>query len=309
MWQKWQRGISTCRGRGALLIAPVIAVGVVMATWSAPASAGVVRVARGATLDGLAASLGVSPGSLAAANHLSNPDLILAGTTLVVPSGSSTSTGSGGAVTLTAGETLWSLSRQWGTTVTAIADANGISNPNQIFAGAQLRIPGSAGASASPAMEDTADVTPAVSPTGGTFPARLLAHPDRMALVPAFQRWAGTFGIPSSLLEAMCWWESGWQSSISSSTGAIGIGQLEPATVALMRARLGIPALDPWVPSDNIEMSAGFLAGLVRQAGGSAATALAYYYQGAKSVNQMGMFPFTRVYVQGILATVNAYSW
>lgn len=39
------------------------------------------------------------------------------------------------------GDTLSALAQRWGTTVTAIAGLNGISNPNLIFAGATIRIP------------------------------------------------------------------------------------------------------------------------------------------------------------------------
>jgi LysM repeat protein len=40
------------------------------------------------------------------------------------------------------GDTLWALSRRFGTTVEALARANGIANPNLIYAGANLKVPG-----------------------------------------------------------------------------------------------------------------------------------------------------------------------
>jgi LysM repeat protein len=271
------------------------------------AGAGVVHVPPGATLDGLAASLGVTAQELATLNHLTDPNHILAGSTLLVPG---TSPGAGaaaagatpGEILVAPGETLWSLSQQWGTTVDALAEANGIADPNLVLAGTELRVPGP-GAAAAGAP------TPAVSTAPGRFPPRLVAHADRVALAPVLAHWATAFGVPVPLFDAMCWWESGWQPSIVSSTGAIGIGQLEPATVAIMRLRLADPGLDPWVAGENAEMAAGFLSGLLRQSGDSSALALAYYYQGAKSVNRIGMLPFTRVYVEGILATAAAYSW
>jgi soluble lytic murein transglycosylase-like protein len=128
-----------------------------------------------------------------------------------------------------------------------------------------------------------------------------LANPDRLALQPVFVHWAGVFGLPASLLEAMCWWESGWQSQVVSPTGAIGIGQLEPATVASMRNQLGQPDLNPTVASDNVEMAAGFLGDLLRQTG-SAQGALAAYYQGMASLGIIGELPSTMQYVAGITA-------
>ena len=40
------------------------------------------------------------------------------------------------------GDTLWRLSRQFGTTVDAIVQANNIPNPNLIYVGQVLEIPG-----------------------------------------------------------------------------------------------------------------------------------------------------------------------
>jgi soluble lytic murein transglycosylase-like protein len=128
-------------------------------------------------------------------------------------------------------------------------------------------------------------------------------------LRPTFQRWAQHFGVSPALLEAMCWWESGWQSQVVSSTGAIGVGQLEPATVSFVEDQL-LPgaAFNAYSASDNIEMSAAYLAYLLRSAGGDAPSALAGYYQGMGSVHRVGMLPATRQYVTGILAYVPSFS-
>jgi soluble lytic murein transglycosylase-like protein len=136
----------------------------------------------------------------------------------------------------------------------------------------------------------------------------VLAYPDRAQLQPVFHQWAAAFGVPVNLLEAMCWWESGWQADVVSSTGAVGIGQLEPQTVSILRIRLGDPSLDPTVPSDNIEMSAALLHDLLVETGGSESLALASYYQGFASVSQSGMFASTAQYVQGILSSVPSFS-
>jgi LysM repeat protein len=45
------------------------------------------------------------------------------------------------------GETLYSIAYRYGTTVDAIAKANGITNPNQIYAGQKLNVPTSSGGS------------------------------------------------------------------------------------------------------------------------------------------------------------------
>lgn len=55
---------------------------------------------------------------------------------------------SGGGYTVQKGDTLWDLARKNGTTVEAIAQASGISNPNKIGIGQQLVIPGASVAAA-----------------------------------------------------------------------------------------------------------------------------------------------------------------
>jgi N-acetylmuramoyl-L-alanine amidase len=106
----------------------------------------------------------------------------------------------------------------------------------------------------------------------------------------------------------MCWWESGWQTGVTSSTGAQGIGQLEPATVRAMQSQLHNPNLNPMAASDNIEMSAAFLHDLLQQTGENARLALASYYQGAASVRLVGMFTSTLRYVNGITSYVGDFS-
>jgi soluble lytic murein transglycosylase-like protein len=123
-----------------------------------------------------------------------------------------------------------------------------------------------------------------------------------MALRPAFLAAASASGEPASLLEALCWWESGWQPNALSPTGAEGLCQLEPSTVIYARTTLlHNPALNPGVAADNIAMAAAYLANLTARAGGNTHTALAAYYQGLSSVEQSGMLPSTQTYVTGIL--------
>ena len=312
------------------------------------AAAASIPVPRGSTLDQLSALYGVSVQALVSANGISDPNLIFAGSDLLLPS-TSESAGSdqptSNAPTQTGvivlwGQTLWSLASRWGTTVGQLASANGISNPNYIRAGQLLTIPtgsqtsspsgtspavnvstssdtyepsGQGESSTSPSEPVSTQSGPTASvvsePISGTLPALLLGYPDRVALRPLFQYWSAQFGVPSPLLESMCWWESGWQQSIVSPTGAVGIGQLEPGTVLTLRQTLGDPGLDPWIPSDNIEMAAAYLSELLQVAGGNQGTALAYYYQGARSVQAQGMIPATRNYVDGILAYSEAFSW
>jgi LysM repeat protein len=255
-----------------------------------------VTVGTGDTLTAIAARYGVSVASLAGANGIADVNHILLGSTLAIPGPGTTvapATASR-SVTVALGDTLTAIAARYGVSVATLAAANGIANPNSVIAGTHLVVPAAA-----------APTPPSVS--NSPLPPLLLAYPDRLALRTLFVQWANEFGVPAALLEAMCWWESGWQAQVVSPTGAVGIGQLEPATVAQMRAQLGQPGLNALVPSDNIEMSAGFLADLLR-ATGNARSALASYYQGIASLEMLGEFPSTFQYVSGITAYVPAFS-
>ena len=102
-------------------------------------------VRRGENLTGIAGRLGVSTKALAAANGITNANHVLAGQRLVVP-GSATAPaerqGSGSVEhVVRRGENLAGIARRYGTTIAAIARANGISNPNHIRIGSRIAVP------------------------------------------------------------------------------------------------------------------------------------------------------------------------
>ena len=286
------------------LVGALATVGLMAGT---PARATSVQVAPGQTLGGIAATYGTTVSALAAANGMVNPNLVLAGATLLIPSGPdapTVATTQPTTIVVAPGDSLSSIAVQYGTTVAALVQLNGITDPDYVEAGSQLIVDSSTPATGT---ASTASTTSSTS-TGGALPAQVLAHPDRVQLQPVFHQWAGAFGVPVSLLEAMCWWESGWQADVVSSTGAVGICQLEPQTVSILRIRIGDPTLDATVPADNIEMSAALLHDLLVETGGSESLALASYYQGFASVTQSGMFASTAQYVQGILSSMAGFS-
>lgn len=101
-------------------------------------------VAWGETIHAIAARYGVSAEDIAAANNLTNPDLIRAGDVLIIP-GVSAPSPEPGVHIVRPGENLRSIANLYGTTVDAIAKANGIVNPNYIYVGQRLTIPGGGG--------------------------------------------------------------------------------------------------------------------------------------------------------------------
>jgi soluble lytic murein transglycosylase-like protein len=183
------------------------------------------------------------------------------------------------------GDTLSSIASRYGTTVSALVSANKLRNPNVIVIGTRLAIPAGKSTTGS-----------------GVLPAKLRAHPERLMLRPLFQKWASTYHVAPDLLQALAWIESGWQTNIVSRTGAIGVGQLEPATVTFTSALIGIQ-LNPYSASDNIRMSARFLRYLLDRTGNNVTLSVAAYYQGLRSVSAGVALPDTWLYVAAILAS------
>ena len=136
---------------------PVV-VGTAAAIWvgqCAVAYAGEHVVSKGETLSDIAVRYGTTTGALARANGLGDPNLIVAGTTISIPTGSSSGSAVDATHTIRAGETLSDLAQRFGTTVDALARANGISNPNLVVAGTKIMISGGGGGSASVATSTT----------------------------------------------------------------------------------------------------------------------------------------------------------
>lgn len=103
-------------------------------------------VKPGDTLYRIASLYGVTVSAIVSANNIANSNLIHPNQVLVIPTSSPPPT-STSRHTVQPGETLYRIAARYGTTVTAIATANNITNPNLIRPGQVLVIPsGSSGA-------------------------------------------------------------------------------------------------------------------------------------------------------------------
>lgn len=94
-------------------------------------------VQAGDTLSSIATKFGTTVSSLVSINHISNPNVIYVGQKIYV--GEATQ-GQSNAYTVQSGDTLSAIASKFGTTWQALAQKNGLSNPNVIYVGQTLTI-------------------------------------------------------------------------------------------------------------------------------------------------------------------------
>jgi N-acetylmuramoyl-L-alanine amidase len=179
--------------------------------------------------------------------------------------------------TVVPGDSLLAIAARYRVSTDAIMAANGITNPNLVVIGTRLRIP----------------IPSASAPSG---------VPD---VSPEVQRrissYARLYGIPPAFALAVAWQESGFNQTMVSHTGAIGVMQVEPDTGVTVSNLLG-RSLNLHNVDDNIQAGVYLLARLVSTYNGNHRLAAAAYYQGARSVSRDGMYPDTVQYVGNVMA-------
>jgi LysM repeat protein len=130
----------------ALAVAAILVLSLISVPYPALADSGTPYVVRpGDTLASIAAANGSTMQALINANGLSNPDLLRAGQTLIIPRGTVAPPARSARLStyvVERGQTLAQIARLLGVSLTAIVNTNGLSNPDRIYSGMVLRIPG-----------------------------------------------------------------------------------------------------------------------------------------------------------------------
>ena len=109
-------------------------------------------------------------------------------------------------------------------------------------------------------------------------------------------------------MKGLAWQESGWDNSQVSSAGAVGVGQLLPETATYVaNDLLGEPTLSIENESDNIRMSARYLAYLLELNQGDWGASLASYNQGPTSVRRNGWSAEATEYVTNVMALTRGF--
>ncbi len=179
-----------------------------------------------------------------------------------------------------AGESFYSISESYGVSPLLLAKQNGLELSTVIVPGQRLALPAGA----------------AQPPNGGGTGATATADAVRASL----DRWSAAYGVDPRLARATAWMESGFQQSVVSNVGAIGVMQLLPGTWAWVDQML-LGTTTPRTYDGNIRAGVRYLRWLLDQFNGDRRLALAGYYQGAQAVRDRGLFEDTKRYVAIIL--------
>jgi N-acetylmuramoyl-L-alanine amidase len=294
---------TTVEGYAALQNAGLVAATPTAAA-PAPSGGGSYTVRPGDTLSALAARSGVSLQTMAATNGLDPAGVLVAGSTLTLPTGaaapaatSAPTTGAPapqGAYKVRPGDTLTGLARQSGVSLEAMAAMNGLDPSGVLLTGTVLKLPSGAPA---PAQASTPEPTQTVVPAAAPEPTG-----QRLSAIDV-QNIAAAHGVSPSLAAAIAWQESGFNNGMVSAANARGVMQVMPGTWDYVQQNLaGGRPLDPNSATDNVHAGVMYLKRLIDDAGGDESAAIAGYYQGLSSVRNRGMFDDTQRYVQNVQA-------
>ena len=191
-----------------------------------------------------------------------------------------------------ASDTYSSLAAKAGVQPAQIAGVNGLSLDAPLLSGTTIKLP--------PASAPVQQSTPAPAPKN--VPAASPAPAAGRVSAGQVQSVAAQHGIDGSLAAAIGWQESGFNNAMVSSANARGVMQVMPGTWDWVQENLASAPLDPSSAEDNVHAGAMYLGQLLKQTGGDVETATAGYYQGLASVQEDGMLPETRRYVDNVMA-------
>ena len=229
------------------------------------------------------------------------------------------------------GETLSGLAGRYGVSVTALAAANDLADPNLIVTGSRLRIPQVVTTRTHTVR--AGETLSSIARRYGTSVARLargnrIADPNLIfvgqrlrvrtkgsppaaaaptidaapaaAVEASLERQAAAHGVEVDLVKAVAWQESGWRQDAVSSAGAIGVMQVMPDTADFVNQALDHGNLDVRRADHNVHLGVRYLKH-VRDLMGSTRKALAAYYSGPGNVKRR-LKPYQKAYVNNVQA-------
>ena len=278
-------------------------------------------VRSGDTMEGIAQRHRVTLRQLVRANPGVSTRMIFPGQRLTIPGGVATKTRSAAraaaAPTRThavrPGETMTSIAAAHGISLGRLLAANRGMDPDLLFVGQRVTVPGTAKATSAGVPSRPPSATSANTFAGYTYPpatvraaaanrARLarMAVPTRTQTAALIRQVAVRHGVDPRLALAVAYQESGWNQRAVSVANAVGTMQVIPAS-GTWASQLAGRRLDLLDTRDNITAGVLILRALQSSAT-SREEAIAGYYQGLRSVRTQGMYADTKGYVRTVLA-------
>lgn len=195
-----------------------------------------------------------------------------------------TITASAAHYTVKPGDNLWTIARNFRVDVGSLARDNRVTSPDFIYPGQSLTVPD----------PPAPIVARAAGPRGEAAKAIIIRQAHRHDLNP-------------NLALALSYWESGWNQDAVSSTGAIGLMQVEPYTGAWAGPKLLGRQVNLNDANDNAEVGVALLRHYLDVFNGDPRLALAAYYQGETATHKHGIYKSSQSYVNGIWALRNRF--
>lgn len=329
------------------------------ATKTTPKAIGMHKVVSGDTVWDLSRKYGSSVSALIAANKLGKSAIIRVGQQLTIPSKAATTAPStdtsthkpatptattkaptAGTHKVVSGDTVWDLALKYGSSVSAIADANKLGRSATIRVGQRLTIPGISGGATTVSnvkTSTTATGDPKLatkrnlnefgdSPSGlvgdsflgRTYSApvvgaanqnkatlRAMEVPSKAQMQALIVKTAMQMGVDPALAQAVAYQESGFNMRAVSPANAIGAMQVIPTSGEWASTMVGRD-LNLLIPADNVTAGVAILKKLQRN-GTPLADAIGGYYQGETAVRKYGLYTDTKRYVASVQALMTRF--
>ncbi len=154
------------------------------------------------------------------------------------------------------GDTLTGIAGRYRTTIWTLARVNNVRNVNLIFVGQELCIPHRQGGGSSLGNGSGRGLL-----SNGVvvwYDYRALDWSSRSQVASMLRTAAHSYRLPTNLLLAIAWQESGWYQHVIARDGGIGVMQLMPYTAMDINAGTGIRR-NPYHLWDNINLGATYL--------------------------------------------------
>lgn len=198
--------------------------------------------------------------------------------------------------TIENGDTLSSIAWHYHITISTLARANAIGNLNLIFVGQRLCVP-RRGTSEANGVTNHGVVR--------WYAYNALGWSDRSQVRRMLYRSAERHHLPTKLLLAIAWQESGWTQHVIAWDGGIGVMQLMPYTAMSINSGIG-RILDPYELQDNLDLGATYLQWLWQNFHGDLPKVISGYNEGGWAVKHRGIFNWH--YVNNVMALMHNLS-